>query len=155
MVSSSSQSRFCKSSLSPAISLPPPLSRACPPASISVLSAYSRVPEGPRLTDQCISINHNFFSSPTLPRIYDALLASQARVEESIADVKEMIIERLGCESGDWEVEWIEEVQGLLERDAGWGWVGFWECVKRNLLVRIVSTLACSPHDNRISIEAE
>lgn len=46
-----------------------------------------------------------------------------------------MIIERLGTQTGDWEVEWLDEVQGLLERDAGWGWKGFWECVRRNLNV--------------------
>jgi len=45
-----------------------------------------------------------------------------------------MIISRLGDQ---WKREWIEEVQGLLERDAGWGWRGFWECVKRNLDVRL------------------
>jgi len=32
-------------------------------------------------------------------------------------------------------VEWCEEVQGLLERDAGWGWKGFWEMVRDNLKV--------------------
>ncbi|RSH85717.1 hypothetical protein EHS25_003858 [Saitozyma podzolica] len=32
-----------------------------------------------------------------------------------------------------WEVEWAEEVQGLLERDSGWGWKGFFETVLRNL----------------------
>jgi hypothetical protein len=34
-------------------------------------------------------------------------------------------------------MEWIEEVQGLLERDAGWGWRGFWDCVRGNLDVRL------------------
>ncbi|WVQ95261.1 hypothetical protein IAU59_002356 [Kwoniella sp. CBS 9459] len=81
----------------------------------------------------CISINHNFFASPTLPRIYDTLVQSQDRVEESIADVKDMIIERLGSEGDEWEKEWVEEVQGLLERDAGWGWRGFWETIEKNL----------------------
>ncbi|WVF67688.1 hypothetical protein IAT40_002447 [Kwoniella sp. CBS 6097] len=83
--------------------------------------------------DFCISINHNFFSSPTLPRIYDTLVQSQKRVEESIADVKDMIIERLGSEGHEWEGEWVEEVQGLLERDAGWGWRGFWETIAKNI----------------------
>jgi hypothetical protein len=54
-------------------------------------------------------------------------------------DVKEMIVERLGLGSGEWEAEWLDEVQGLLERDAGWGWKGFWECVRRNLKVCHVS----------------
>ncbi|WVW85244.1 hypothetical protein I302_107282 [Kwoniella bestiolae CBS 10118] len=84
--------------------------------------------------DFCISINHNFFSSPTLPRIYDTLCRSQARVEESILDVKEMIIQRLGSTGDAWEKEWVEEVQSLLERDAGWNWRGFWETVAKNVI---------------------
>ncbi|WWC90364.1 uncharacterized protein L201_005297 [Kwoniella dendrophila CBS 6074] len=83
--------------------------------------------------DFCISINHNFFSSSTLPRIYDTLCLSQERVEEAILDVKEMIIERLGQQDDAWEKEWVEETQGLLERDAGWGWNGFWETIRNNL----------------------
>jgi hypothetical protein len=55
-------------------------------------------------------------------------------VEESISDVKEMIQQRLGLE-GPWEKEWADEVQGLLERDAGWGWQGFWMTVKKNVMV--------------------
>ncbi|TYJ57249.1 hypothetical protein B9479_001982 [Cryptococcus floricola] len=83
--------------------------------------------------DFCISINHNFFSSPTLPRIYETLCVSQIRVEESILDVKEMIIDRLGTKDGSWEKEWFDEVQSLLEMDAGWNWKGFWVTVKKNL----------------------
>ncbi|WVQ72679.1 hypothetical protein IAR50_002239 [Cryptococcus sp. DSM 104548] len=83
--------------------------------------------------DFCISINHNFFSFPTIPRIYAALCVSQTRVEESILDVKEMIIDRLGQSDGSWEKEWFEEVQNLLEMDAGWNWKGFWATVKKNL----------------------
>jgi hypothetical protein len=48
-----------------------------------------------------------------------------------------MIISRLGPD--EWRKEWIEEVQGLLERDAGWGWRGFWKCVRMNLDVRFLS----------------
>ncbi|ODN92127.1 hypothetical protein L198_05799 [Cryptococcus wingfieldii CBS 7118] len=83
--------------------------------------------------DFCISINHNFFSSPTLPRIYATLCLGQNRVEESILDVKEMIIDRLGTKDGSWEKEWFDEVQSLLEMDAGWNWKGFWATVKKNL----------------------
>lgn len=36
---------------------------------------------------------------------------------------------------GPWQLEWAEEVQSLLERDAGWGWKGFWETVSRNVKV--------------------
>ncbi|KAK1921067.1 hypothetical protein DB88DRAFT_513800 [Papiliotrema laurentii] len=82
--------------------------------------------------DFCISINHNFFSSPTLPRVFDAMVAAQHRVEESIADILPMIKQRLG-EGGPWREEWVEEVQALLERDAGWGWRGFWKTVRRNV----------------------
>ncbi|KAK4690040.1 hypothetical protein P7C73_g43, partial [Tremellales sp. Uapishka_1] len=82
--------------------------------------------------DFCISINHNFFSSPALPRVFESLREAQKRVEESIYDVKEMIIERLGS-AGPWEKEWVAEVQALLEMDAGWGWRGFWECVLHNM----------------------
>ncbi|WVQ79765.1 hypothetical protein IAT38_001865 [Cryptococcus sp. DSM 104549] len=83
--------------------------------------------------DFCISINQNFFSSPSLPPIYSTLCTAQLRVEESIADVREMIIDRLGKE-GAWEEEWVREVQGLLEMDAGWGWGGFWGTVRKNLV---------------------
>lgn len=71
-------------------------------------------------------------------------------MEESLADAREMIVERLG-ESGqggpgdqearvevpDWEQEWTQEVQKVLELDAGWGWQGFWDCVERNLRVSL------------------
>lgn len=38
-------------------------------------------------------------------------------------------------EGEGWKEEWIGEVQKLLEMDAGWGWVGFWDCVRKNLEV--------------------
>ena len=62
------------------------------------------------------------------------MINAQHRVEKSIDDVKEMIQSRLGMD-GPWEEEWVEEVQGLLERDAGWGWKGFWEMLQRNVEV--------------------
>ncbi|CAK9784586.1 Clavaminate synthase-like protein [Cutaneotrichosporon oleaginosum] len=88
--------------------------------------------------DFCISINHNFFSSPTLPRVYAALRANHGRCAEGIADVMSDIKTRLGdavLPDGRkaWEAEWAEEVDGLLARDAGWGWKGFWACVRNNL----------------------
>ena len=46
-----------------------------------------------------------------------------------------MIIQRLGASGTEWEAEWSEEVQGLLERDAGWGWKGFWKMIQDNLSV--------------------
>ena len=47
--------------------------------------------------------------------------------------------ERVGQAGADWEAEWIEVVQGLLKRDAGWDWTDFWTCIKDNLTVRQVS----------------
>ncbi len=67
----------------------------------------------------------------------DAIVEAQGRVEESIADVKEMIQERVGIQ-GDWQREWSNEVQKLLEMDAGWGWKGFWQMIQKNFEVRWV-----------------
>ncbi|KAL7422608.1 hypothetical protein Q5752_003256 [Cryptotrichosporon argae] len=88
--------------------------------------------------DFCSSINHNFFSSPTLPRIIASMSQSQLRVEQSIADVRALIVRRLGSGIDPdgvpaWEREWGQEVQDLLVRDAGWGWAGFWNTVERNI----------------------
>ncbi|GMK53991.1 hypothetical protein CspeluHIS016_0105770 [Cutaneotrichosporon spelunceum] len=89
--------------------------------------------------DFCISINHNFFSSPTLPRVYAALRSSHDSCVAGIADVLPDIKARLGdtvLPDGRtaWEAEWAEVLDGLLERDAGWGWEGFWTCVRDNLV---------------------
>lgn len=69
--------------------------------------------------------------------MYDALRVSEARCAESIEDVKADIKLRLGDQGEDgvplWEIEWAAEVDGLLARDAGWGWEGFWSCVRDNL----------------------
>lgn len=56
-------------------------------------------------------------------------------MEDSIADVKDMIIARLGAKDDQWEKEWFQEVQNLLQMDAGWGWRGFWETIMKNLKV--------------------
>lgn len=207
-------------------SRPPPSSYPYSPSppnlySITLLSTCNIHDRSPSLTPQCISLNHNFFASLTLPRIFTAMEQAQTRVESAIADVREMIRQRLGdapysgpyeyeyqgsdssCSTGSgrssdsgsdfgaeagqaglgthpaaedghcgagvhgagtgaavdqedhppamgvlqkgashdtpfarimaWEVEWAEEVQGLLERDSGWGWKGFFETVLRNL----------------------
>lgn len=106
-------------------------------------------PKGDVLTHQCISINHNFFSSATLSRVYDALRASEARCAAAIEDVRGDIKARLGAATVEiagetvpaWEAEWAAEVDGLLARDAGWGWAGFWGCVLDNIMVG-------SPHVN-------
>jgi hypothetical protein len=97
---------------------------------------------------QCISINQNFANSATISNIYRNLLLALKRVEDSIEDVKPMLKQRLGdaiafrqVDSGvaedvlAWEVEWAEEVQKVLEMDAGWGLSGFWDMVLYNLKV--------------------
>lgn len=96
---------------------------------------------------QCISINQNFASSHIMPTIYDNLVKSQTRVEEAIDDVKIMLRDHASQQSRqggalehgiqNWEVEWVEQVQKLLEMDAGWGLRGFWVMVAYNLRVRI------------------
>jgi hypothetical protein len=90
--------------------------------------------------DFCVSINHNFFAAPTLAMVYAALRVSQARCTAAIPDVRDAIRQRLGDVllpdgTAAWEREWAEEVDGLLARDAGWGWGGFWACVRTNLEV--------------------
>jgi hypothetical protein len=72
--------------------------------------------------------------------VYEALRQSQQRCAEAILDVRKDIRTRLGDErfpdgTAAWEVEWAEEVDGLLARDAGWGWGGFWTCVRDNIKV--------------------
>lgn len=85
-----------------------------------------------------------------MPTIYHNLLQSQARVEEAIDDVKIMLRDHAAKQSGtessavnddvrEWEVEWLEQVQSLLEMDAGWGLRGFWAMVAYNLQVSTVS----------------
>lgn len=94
--------------------------------------------------DFCISINQNFITSFTIPLVYANLLESLQRCEESISDVREMIQQRLGSVKAgrttqvdedvlEWEVEWVEQVQSLLEMDAGWNFRGFWDMMLYNL----------------------
>ncbi|KAG7530480.1 hypothetical protein FFLO_05021 [Filobasidium floriforme] len=96
----------------------------------------------------CISINHNYANSHIIRNIYDNLLASLRRVEESIADILPLLKQRLGSEKafsftdGEsredifcWEVEWVDEVQKVLEMDAGWALAVFWDMVLYNLEV--------------------
>jgi hypothetical protein len=84
-----------------------------------------------------------------MPTIYRNLLESQARVEEAISDVKTLLRDHAFKPSHPpnaaspevvhpWEVEWLDQVQSLLEMDAGWGLRGFWGMVLHNLRVRLV-----------------
>ena len=64
-------------------------------------------------------------------------MLAQARVAASISDIVPLVQERVGID-GPWQQEWVQEVQTLLAMDAGWGWQGFWETVRRNILVSLV-----------------
>ncbi|KAL1413343.1 hypothetical protein Q8F55_001102 [Vanrija albida] len=107
--------------------------------------------------DFCISINHNFFSSATLGRVYDTLRVSEARCAAAIDDVRDDIKKRLGTATVEvagetlpaWEAEWASEVDGLLARDAGWGWVGFWTCVLENVTRPPTSAELSPPREDR------
>jgi hypothetical protein len=81
-----------------------------------------------------------------MPTIYHNLLHSLRRVEDAISDVKELLQEQAfktaravdaksTKEPLSWEKEWFEQVQSLLEMDAGWGLRGFWSMVLYNLRV--------------------
>ncbi len=41
----------------------------------------------------------------------------------------------------EWEVEWVEQVQSLLEMDAGWNFRGFWDMMLYNLRVSVIRPL--------------
>ena len=104
---------------------------------------------------QCISINQNFANSATIANIYSNLLESLGRVEDSIRDILPMLQQRLGeqiafevTDGGAtesimlWEVEWVDEVQKVLEMDAGWGLRGFWDMVLYNLKVSLTGNVS-------------
>jgi hypothetical protein len=107
---------------------------------------------------QCISINQNFANSATIANIYANLLESLERVEDSIRDILPMLQQRLGGETAFeivdggvtesvmlWEVEWVDEVQKVLEMDAGWGLKGFWDMVLYNLKVNWLDVVRKRP----------
>lgn len=45
----------------------------------------------------------------------------------------------------EWEREWVQEVQELVTRDAGWGWAGFWGMVAWGLNVSLERLLWLGP----------
>lgn len=74
------------------------------------------------------------------------MTVANERVKEAIEDVQADIKARLGdsrLSDGtlEWEAEWAAEVEGLLARDAGWGWEGFWACVLGNMKVGMLRGL--------------
>lgn len=65
----------------------------------------------------CISINHNWCNSNNLPSLYAAMCAKVDEVEIALEDVREMLMKSA---SESWEREWIDIVQDVVEKDAGW-----------------------------------
>lgn len=68
-------------------------------------------------------------------------------MEESISDILPLLRQRLGSETAfrfadghrqedifAWEVEWVDEVQKVLEMDAGWGLAVFWDMILFSLV---------------------
>jgi len=66
----------------------------------------------------CISINHNWCNSVNLPSMYDAICRRIVDVERELEDVRELLSSH--AENREWEVEWMNIVQDVLEKDAGW-----------------------------------
>ncbi|KAL7409999.1 hypothetical protein BDY24DRAFT_418319 [Mrakia frigida] len=109
------------------------------------------LPSSSSPTQPILSINHNWLNSTSLLRVFQALVDDIEACEESIEDVREMLVvqyerERVGGRSeakggeenvraGEaglekWEAEWVREVQELVKMDSGWGWEEFWGCVE-------------------------
>ena len=78
-------------------------------------------------------------------------------MEESIVDILPLLKQRLGNEPAfrhvdgqdqedisSWEVEWTDEVQKVLEMDAGWGLAVFWDMVLYNIEVSSVRDKGCA-----------
>ena len=84
--------------------------------------AFSQSPSGWYHTVEnlttCISINHNWCNSVNLPSIYEAICRRIVDVERELEDVRELLSSH--AENQEWEVEWMNIVQDVLEKDAGW-----------------------------------
>ena len=66
----------------------------------------------------CISINHNWCNSVNLASMYDAICRRIVDVERELEDVRELLSSN--AKNQEWEVEWMNIVQDVLEKDAGW-----------------------------------
>jgi hypothetical protein len=66
----------------------------------------------------CISINHNWCNSVNLLSMYNAICRRVLDVERELRDVRELLSSN--AENREWEVEWMNIVQDVLEKDAGW-----------------------------------
>ena len=84
--------------------------------------SYSKSPSGWYHTVEnlttCISINHNWCNSVNLPSMYDAICRRIIDVERELEDVRELL--SLNAGNQEWGVEWMDVVQDVLEKDAGW-----------------------------------
>ena len=67
----------------------------------------------------CISINHNWCNSVNLLSMYDAICRRIVDVERELEDVRELLSSN-AQNNQEWEVEWMNIVQDVLEKDAGW-----------------------------------
>ncbi|PCH37107.1 Clavaminate synthase-like protein [Wolfiporia cocos MD-104 SS10] len=76
----------------------------------------------------CISINHNWCNSVNLPSLYDSMCAKVTEVEHALEDVKELLSQNSAGSDG-WMREWVQIVQDVVEKDAGWNWTTFWKMV--------------------------
>lgn len=64
--------------------------------------------------DLVLSINHNWANSTTLLRMFDTLCRDIDACARSIEDIKILLRERRPA--GEWEGEWVQEVQDLVKR---------------------------------------
>jgi len=79
----------------------------------------------------CVSINHNWCNSVNLPSMYAAICRRIVDVERELEDVRELLSSN--PENEEWEVEWMDIVQDVLEKDAGWNWSTFWHMALHGL----------------------
>jgi hypothetical protein len=50
--------------------------------------------------------------------MYDAICSRIVDVERELADVRQLLSSN--AKNNEWEVEWMDIVQDVLEKDAGW-----------------------------------
>ena len=71
------------------------------------------------LTD-CISINHNWCNAHNLPSLYSSMCAKVTEVEHALEDVRELLSSNAAPGDTSWMREWVNIVQDVVEKDAGW-----------------------------------
>ncbi|GAA97942.1 uncharacterized protein L969DRAFT_96318 [Mixia osmundae IAM 14324] len=80
--------------------------------------------------DLCLSINHNWLNSYCLTNVCRAIIDKVEEVQLALADVKDLLETRSG--DPNWQLQWHEVVQRLVEQDSGWSWTTFWQMVDHN-----------------------